>query len=361
MAHLFTTGSTRTRPIAAALALALVAGAALGQSDAGEPLLRGPDVDGTLDTSTLVSRGFDGEMERLREQPEIAALRLIELDARTDAAVQAKLEARAATIDRIVRDNRETLSVFFQARKAKDRDGAREPMMVMREALRPVLEQGTLADLVAAELPESERERYTGLVHEYYRTAAEERRAQAGERRRGAPPEMMGGPDGAGRGPGPRGGPDATDDMTGDWIDGPLGDLGREGPLGEPGEARRGGPPARAGDDARRDERPGGRRGRQHTIAMQSVMMEVQQSYVRLITEMKDRKDEFDGMLAELGLTPEQQGAIEGIIAQARAERSGDEVTRDERRAMMMRIAQELTPEQRRAFREQLRGRRGQP
>jgi hypothetical protein len=339
------------RGLVVAAALAATAGWALavqpGDPGGGPPLLTGPQVERTRDPDSLVHRGFDGEMERLPEMAEVAALRLLDLDEAARARVDRVLSERAAKVDAIVKQHLPAVQSLGEARRAGDRASMREPMREIREALKPLAEEGPLVEVVAGALPEGARAKYRELVAEYHAEALRERMT-----RRGGP--GMGGPGGAG-GPPEMGGPG-----------GPLDELGMEGPgefeqIPDRPQRRRGGPPderagnrgPRGGDGA---ERPGGQR----VAGMQSMMIEVQQSYMRIVGDLQAQKDEFDGVLDGLDLTPEQRGKIEGVIAEARAKREvGSPPDRAQRGEMLRAIAQELSPEQRRALREALGGRRG--
>ncbi len=348
------------RGLVIAAALTASAGMALAvQPDAGNerPLLSGPRVETTQDADTLVRRGFDGEMERLPDLPEIAAIRLLELDDAARARVDAVLSDRAAKVDAIVKAHLPAVQSLAEARRSGDRASMREPMREIREALRPLAEEGALADIVAAGLPDSAQARYRELVAEYHeatlRARLEARGMEPGQGRRGG----AGGAGGAGAG--------------GPGMIGPLDDLGMEGPgddeesVDRPQRRRTGagqGAQDGTGEGQRDRQGRGGAEGRsgQRAVAMQSMLIEVQQSYMRIVGDLQAQKDEFDGVLDQLDLTPEQRGKIEGIIAEARSKREvGAPPDQAQRRAMMRAIAQELSPEQRRALREAMGGRGG--
>lgn len=153
-------------------------------------------------------------------------------------------------------------------------------------------------------------------------------------------------------------------------MNGPLDDLGMEGPgdgaeKPERPQRRRAGAGEGAQDgtgEGQRDRRGREVEGRagQRAVAMQSMLVEVQQSYMRIVGDLKAQKDEFDGVLDRLDLTPEQRGKVEAILAEARSKREvGAPPDRAQRREMLRAIAQELSPEQRRALREALGGQRG--
>ncbi len=345
------------RGLVVAAALAATAGWALavqpGDPGGGPPLLTGPQVERTRDPDSLVHRGFDGEMERLPEMAEVAALGLLDLDEAARARVDRVLSDRAAKVDAIVKQHLPAVQSLGEARRAGDRASMREPMQEIREALKPLAEEGPLVDIVAGALPEGARAKYRELVAEYHaealRARLEARGMEPGRRggrdRQGGPPEM----------------------------NGPLDDLGMEGPgameeVPDRPQRRRSGAGQGAQDgmgEGQRDrqgrgERPGGQRGGERVAGMQSMMIEVQQSYMRIVGDLQAQKDEFEGVLDGLDLTPEQRGKIEGIIAEARAQREvGTPPDQAQRRELMMAIARELTPEQRRALREAMGGRRG--
>jgi len=354
MAHTSPTTLFRTAALAAACGLAVTAAAQTAGAPA-EPLLSGPAVESTENTPSLVRRGFDGAMERQRIQPETAALELLELNDAEGSAVDAVLTQRRALIDGIVRTNLTDVQRFFEAHKARDRGAMRAAMGDLRVALQPAIDEGPLFDLVAAALPASERDAYRAIVGEYHAAARDARRAEMAER--------------AGRGDGPRrrrgrdappgmGGPDAFDSDApppGDWMDGPLAGLGLDD-APPPHDVDTLDRPARRGDRA---PGPGGR----ELAAMRGLMHEVGMSYAGMVTDAQAQGDAFQDMLARLDLTDEQRASIESIMRTARESRlaAGDglEPTREERRAITRAIAQELTLEQRRAFRELMREQRG--
>ena len=332
----------------AAAIVAGLAGAAIGQTDP-KPLLSGPSVEPTSAPDTLVRRGFDGEMERVRGMPEVEAIELLELNAADRAAVDAVLDARAATIDAIVRTHMTTVNNLVNARRAGDRESMREAMQTLRPALEPVLAEGPLVDQLAAAMPEASRTRYREVVAEYHHAA----RAAARERRL----EERGGDamDAPRRRPGRGAGPDGD---GGDWMEGPLGGLGGDAAPGER-ERRELDRPRRNADRAERGPRNRG-------AAMRGLMMEVGQSYARLIEDAQAQKGELDDLLGRLDLSAEQRQAIEAKLREAREARlaagEGMQPDRQGRRQVMRAIAEELDAEQRRAFRGLLRERRaGRP
>jgi len=323
---------TRTTAAIVSLIAGLATGAAFAQSTATEPpLLSGPKVETDPSDESLVRRGFDGQMERTREQPELAALDLLGLSDEERAAVDKVLAKRAALVDGVVQANMETVSQLGQARRAQDREGVREATQALRIALEPVIEQGPLTEVVAAALPSDDRERFLSLIAEHHEATIEARRGDNPQRRGGrrgldameAP--GMGGPEGPGM--------DAPFELEVEPAEGDV--------VGAAPQRRRGGEMNRFG-------------------AMQSYMAEVRASYSRLVEDRQGKKDELDELLSSLDLTAEQQQAIEVTIREYRSNRTGEgEPSRNERMKLMRAIAEDLTPEQRRALRDEFRKRRG--
>ncbi|MEM7754033.1 MAG: hypothetical protein AAF297_00175 [Planctomycetota bacterium] len=341
--------TTRFATLSLAAATLLVAGLAVAPAAAqstSEPLLSGPSVDTTDAEKSLVRRGFDGEMERLGQQPEIAAVEMLELSESERLVVDLVLGERAALIDGIVRANRSTIQEMGQSRKARDREGVREAMQKLQPALQPALDQGSLTDLISAALPDAKQTEFTTLLSDYNTAVRENRRAQAAERVGAGEDgeQRRGGGRGARRG----GGMDAMGGPA-DFEAAPQFEL----ELGDDGDA--------AADAPRRGRR-GGERSGARGDAMRSLMQEIQASYGRLVAQSKDRQAELNDLLTSLDLSADQQAAIEATIAEVRESRGQNtetgEPSRQERVKLMRAIAQHLTAEQREVFRAEMRSRR---
>lgn len=149
--------------------IAIAAFVAVGQIEAQpeQPDLSGPKVTVSAGPGTLVERDFQGRVRRLDVTPEEAALDLLDLDAETLDRIDRVLSERWAIIDRVVRENVETLVELASAQAAGE---TREVLGYVRHLLgemSDLRERGRLEDELAALLEPSQRERFRALVREY--------------------------------------------------------------------------------------------------------------------------------------------------------------------------------------------------
>jgi hypothetical protein len=138
-------------------------------------VLAGPTVkQAEAGPASLIERDFMGQIKRLEEPVEEAALSRLKLDAATRAKVDAVLNERAAKLDKIVMAN---LTLLLKGQTAQATGDRAEQMDIVRElgeALKPLREGGRLRDQLAAQLPEQERRDFTRMVDSYWRAIVDE-------------------------------------------------------------------------------------------------------------------------------------------------------------------------------------------
>lgn len=145
-----------------------------------DDILSGPKVEETQAERSLVRRNFQGKVQRLDTNPAEAAAELLSLDASTRAKVKAILDKRAATLDKIVRDNLELLLKF---QNTPDRRGKLALLRDAREVFKPLDADGKLQDQIAAALPKDQADRYKEILEGYWQTlvADAEQEARGGK------------------------------------------------------------------------------------------------------------------------------------------------------------------------------------
>lgn len=89
-------------------------------------LLSGPAVAAEAAPPTLVRRDFEGRLEPLEEEPELAAIRLLAIDAARLARVEAIVVDRQREFDRIALAHYATIAEIGSLRAAPPRGAARE-------------------------------------------------------------------------------------------------------------------------------------------------------------------------------------------------------------------------------------------
>lgn len=165
------------RPAAwAALALALNSGISMAQ-DEPDPLA-GPKVQQPAERTSLVERGYNGELSPLDAPPEVAALDLLGLSGEQWAPVDEVLTRRAAAIDAVVVKHIQTLVELQSAKATGDNAEQRRLIGLIVEDLRDLRRSGRFVDQVAAALPEDKRAAYKTLVRERHLADYQQHRAQ---------------------------------------------------------------------------------------------------------------------------------------------------------------------------------------
>lgn len=108
--------------------------------------------------------------------------------------------------------------------------------------------------------------------------------------------------------------------------------------------------------EANAENAPAGPMGRRQGPAVQVMGQEIKRSFERVVGQGRER---LDAMLAELQLTPEQEGKIRATIMDASLKAQGREQGSLQKLKLFRQIAKDLTPEQRARLRELVQAERG--
>lgn len=255
----------------------------VGADDA--DLLRGPSVAESVAPATLVQRGFDGELVRLEERPEIAALRLLELDEPSRAAVDAIVLERSVRASELAGEHARLVLGIRSTLASQDRRAIARLMREVRSAFEPLMEP-RFRDVLAEALPAEPRAEFVRMVDEYVEALAAE------------PME---------------------------WAGGMMGRRGR-------------------GMDGERSRRFGGMETRR--VELQLTMAEVLLAYRATIEEAQAMGDAF---YEAIDATPEQRSRIQSLfMARSPLSGDEANATRESRRALIAEVYALLKPEQRR-------------
>jgi hypothetical protein len=147
--------------------------------------LGGPAVAIRSEAPTLVRFDFGGRLRRPEISPQEAALGLLGLERDVLERAEGVLAARAAAVDRFVVSNLLLLGELDTAGQAGNKLDQAVTIARLVDAIRPLLEAGTLDEQIAVVLPPGDAARFCGLMKEYWdavtREALAENRA-AGKR-----------------------------------------------------------------------------------------------------------------------------------------------------------------------------------
>lgn len=128
------------------------AGSALAGEPGGSPLA-GPKVEDRAETPA-VERDFEGKMKPLGARPEVIALEGLTLSDEERARVDAVLAARAAVMERLIRENIDLLLRMRSAREGNDAEARRVVMREFGERFGALSEGGPLAEQLSGALSE---------------------------------------------------------------------------------------------------------------------------------------------------------------------------------------------------------------
>lgn len=148
-------------------------------------LLGGPAVSEPDDGApSIVERTFDGTLIRVEGTPEEAALLALGLSDAEREAVDDVLAERVAAVDAVLESN---LDLFFsfmnmqrgqQAQRSTEERRARfDQLRRLRSVLAPLLEAGTLRELLADALPDEDRPAFLSMIEAYEEALADEEQA----------------------------------------------------------------------------------------------------------------------------------------------------------------------------------------
>lgn len=264
--------------------------------------LAGPRVATPEARPTLIRRDAAGKVEPLEVQPAEAAAHLLKLDPAVRAEVDRILRERAAILDTIVADN---LRIIVQAAGARESGDAAEAARLFRELSEkagPLRARGPLQRELAAVLPEAEAAELRRLILEYTQARMADLAASPAA---GAAEAMD---QGAEAGGAPKGGP--------------------------------GGRAGRGADPLRQE-------------MTRLIGVEIKRSYERVVGQ---QAADFDTLLRELNVTPEQESTIRKVVSDSFIANYG-KTTAAERARVFATVYAELDEAQRATLAERFRTR----
>jgi hypothetical protein len=297
------------RLVSASLALALLATGAIAQPPKTKPApapqapakadqpapakdetpLKGPTVATPSARPTLVQRDFAGKVIRLEMSPAEAAVKLLKLDDATRAKVDAVIQERSALLDKIVTDNLELLVKLQGARENPDQKEYGRLTRELAEKSTPLAQRGALAVELAGVLPADANTELKRLIQEYWKAIVDEDTAKPASQRE--PSEM---------------------------------DQPPSAPASDPAAKR----------EAMRDE------------VRKMTGLEVKRAYERTIGA---RARDFDALIKDLNLSPEQESKIRKIVGDSFQKTYGKE-TAQERSRIFWLVYQALDADQQKAL-----------
>lgn len=150
-------------------------GVALADEPAAPPApLGGPKIETKAEKPTLVQRDFSGKLVKLEVAPAQAAVALMTLDADTRARLDAIVAERGKLLDQLVRDNLRTLVEAVTARQSGDSDEAARLFRQLAGKARPIRDRGTLGEEFADVLSHAQAAEMKALTQEYFRAVVNE-------------------------------------------------------------------------------------------------------------------------------------------------------------------------------------------
>jgi hypothetical protein len=144
--------------------------------------LAGPQLAEKENRPTLIEFGIDGKVRRPETTPEEAALRLLDLDDTTRAAVDRVIAARARILEHFVARNINLLIIAGTAGATGDKLDQFLVGLASFRKLLPLWDRGPIRAEIEAVLPEAQRAQFGALLEEYWTAIVDEhRRAKPGE------------------------------------------------------------------------------------------------------------------------------------------------------------------------------------
>jgi hypothetical protein len=129
--------------------------------------------------ATLVERDFDGNLKRLAQPPEEAALALIAVAESERDAIRVVRDARFDTIDRVIAGNIPLLLKFQSLRDTGNRRDLSIALRELSDKLTELRARGRLRDEMAGALTEANASEYRRLTDEYWRVLLDDSTRQA--------------------------------------------------------------------------------------------------------------------------------------------------------------------------------------
>lgn len=141
---------------------------------AADDALRGPRLKAEDTAPTLVAHDFMGHLKKLDTPPEVAALRLLDLDESERKKTGDILTARAAILDRVVIENIDLLVQLHNASESGDKAEKVRLLRIYSEKLESLRERGPLDRELASALPKDKAARLKSLVGDYRAALAQD-------------------------------------------------------------------------------------------------------------------------------------------------------------------------------------------
>jgi hypothetical protein len=301
-------------------ASALLAPAALARDDDADALA-GPRIKAQVETSpSLVTRDFQGKLQVLGERPEVAAVRLLQLDDATRAKVDQIITQRAALVSQITLEHYDLFAKFQAAFASGEvtpqtrRDRA-AVVAELREVAKPLFKPA-FVDTLAQELSAAQAEHLRAMVEEYRDAVIASEDAARSPREAKSNESVP---------------PADTDSMTG---------MQEQTKPVRPRRARWGGGNINVSI-------------RQQAYDLRQVGREMGRSFQTFIADKQERAED---LYARVEATPEQRAKIDAILRKD-GEAAALMPTDAQRRERFERILALLTPEQRRKMLQDVRPR----
>jgi hypothetical protein len=174
-------------PLAIGLVLLQAASFAAAQTTPPEPrpaqtqpadALGGPVIEPD-DRDTLVVFEYGGELQDLGLPPAEAALELVDLDPQTAERVAKILTERAMLAEQLIIDNFELVSQGEAVETSGSKLEKGVFFLQVVQALKPLIDRGSLEDEIRAVLPQDTAERFDALLDEYWAAVGQSRVDQA--------------------------------------------------------------------------------------------------------------------------------------------------------------------------------------
>jgi Spy/CpxP family protein refolding chaperone len=138
-----------------------------------KPLLAGPELEGENEQEpTLVSYTFDGELVDVGPEPDIAAIRLLDLSEAQSAAFESILTERRAQFDQLVSENYGVITELIGLASGGDDNDRRALVPLLRDlrqAFEPYFRRGSVLDEMSGHLTDAQVEQVRSLVRAYGR------------------------------------------------------------------------------------------------------------------------------------------------------------------------------------------------
>lgn len=145
-------------------------------------LLAGPDVKEDRSTArpSIVNRMFDGSMEDIGPDPQIAAVKKLDLTDQQRETFERIRRERDAAFDKLVRENYSLVVEFSGLQSEEDPLKRAELLEKARVAFEPFRQRGSFLDEFGMALTQEQRQQVEAMVMEFRQAKLQELRAKLG-------------------------------------------------------------------------------------------------------------------------------------------------------------------------------------